>query len=358
MVVVGAGISGLATAQLLFGAGVDVVVLEARDRVGGRLLSVPAGDDAGIADERGLDLGATWFWPGETHVAELVVGLGLQTHPQHLAGDAVYHDGSTPRRLEGNPIDVPSHRFTAGAEALPQAVAARLPAGVVRTGTVVHAVTRDDDRGVATLATTGGEIAARHVVLALPPSLAVHSIAFEPGLPDALGALAAATPVWMGATVKVVAVYERAFWRAMGLAGAGMSHIGPLRELHDMSGPDGTPAALFGFAPRMSPSQPRLVAEDVITQLVELFGPDAATPTDLHIADWSTEPFTSPPGVELARNYETYGHAGYRTTADDWLHWCSTETASVSPGHIEGALVSASRVADTITAARPRPAFD
>ena len=55
VVIVGAGITGLAIATLLQADGRDVVLLEARDRVGGRLLSVPGSDGSTV------DLGASWF---------------------------------------------------------------------------------------------------------------------------------------------------------------------------------------------------------------------------------------------------------------------------------------------------------
>lgn len=71
VVVVGAGAAGLAAAMTLRDAGVDVLCLEARDRVGGRLLSVAGG--AGGS----LDLGATWFWHGESRVQSLVSRLDL-----------------------------------------------------------------------------------------------------------------------------------------------------------------------------------------------------------------------------------------------------------------------------------------
>lgn len=47
--------------------------------------------------------------------------------------------------------------------------------------------------------------------------------------------------------LKVVAEYPKALWHHDGLTGAAFSQAGPLQEIHDMSGPDGAPAAPFGF---------------------------------------------------------------------------------------------------------------
>ena len=96
-------------------------MLEARDRVGGRLESVD-----------GLDFGATWFWPNERRVHQLIDDLDVPIHAQHLVGDAVYHDPGGVRRFQGNPIDVRSGRFVHGADSLARAVAADLPAGTIR----------------------------------------------------------------------------------------------------------------------------------------------------------------------------------------------------------------------------------
>ena len=181
-VIAGAGIAGLAAARDLTRAGLSVAVLEARDRVGGRLLTVG-----------GLDLGATWFWPGEPRVQALIAELGLATHPQHLAGDALYHSPEGAQRITGNPIDVPSGRFVAGAQALAQAIARRLPAGVVRLGQPVREIRAGSD--LIEARTPAGAVVARHLVLALPPALAVARIAFSPRLPEPIADVAAATPV-------------------------------------------------------------------------------------------------------------------------------------------------------------------
>lgn len=79
VVVVGGGVSGLVAARCLALRGLTSVVLEARDRVGGRTLSVKTGDGA-------IDLGGTWIGPRQKHIKALVQELGLRTFKQHASG--------------------------------------------------------------------------------------------------------------------------------------------------------------------------------------------------------------------------------------------------------------------------------
>lgn len=332
VVVVGAGISGLHVARGLVGRGVSVVVLEGRDRVGGRLRS------ESTTHGHRVDLGATWFWPGERRVAALVRDLEVVTHEQYLTGDAMYELPDGARRLDGNPIDVPALRFTDGAQELARRLATRLPTGTVRLGT---AVTEVSGTGPFTVRHQHGSITARHVVVAVPPALAVSSIRFEPELPVPVDRIARNTPVWMGATTKAVVVYARPFWRDRGLSGSAISHVGPLREIHDMSSATGSPAALFGFG--QSADGAPIGIDDVVRQLRTLFGDDATQPLDVLVADWRSESLTSPAAVERHRSYELFGHPALQTPGDRPLHWASTETARESPGHIEGALDAAER---------------
>ena len=340
--IVGGGIAGLVTAVRLIEAGVSCTVLESQDRVGGRLLTHSS--SAGR-----FDLGATWYWPGEARVAALIEELQIPTHPQHVAGDAMYHAPGAARRIDGNPVDVVSRRFSDGASSLAERLADRL-GDAVSVRTTVQSV--DHRRRELEVTHANGSVAARHVVLALPPSLAVHSVDFRPPLPDRLHALAAATPVWMGSVTKAVAVYRRPFWRHDGLAGAAISHVGPLRELHDMSGVNGDPAALFGFAP-LGPGAPTPNERDIVNQLVDIFGPEAAAPLEVIIKDWSLDRHAVPPGATPLTAVETYAHPRYQKPAGDGrIHWASTETAPDAPGHIEGAIAAAARAVKTITAER------
>jgi monoamine oxidase len=341
VIVIGAGASGLAAALALHAAGRDVVALEARDRIGGRLLAVPTPYPG-----RALDLGATWFWDGEDRVRELAAGSGIETFPQHLAGDTLLQESAGTRRLRGNLIDAPSLRFAAGAQGLAATLAAGLPAEALRLGAAVTAIRPYGLRSGGGLAveTSTGTLRAEHVVLALPPALAMERIDFGTALPADLVRLARATPVWMGAVTKVVARYPVAFWRNEGLAGAAFSRTGPLQEIHDMSGPGGRPAALFGFthARAVGPGFEKAVTG----QLAQLFGSAAAFPEALYVQDWSAEPWTAPSTVLHLADYSLFGHRFYQRPAlDGRLHWASTETATDHAGHIEGALAAGERAA-------------
>lgn len=339
VIVIGAGIGGLASARELSAKGLNVIVLEARDRIGGRVFT---------ESKYGLDLGATWYWPSEPRITSLVSELGLKTFPQHISGDALYQTQDGVQRIEGNPIDVYSGRFTHGAQSLAQALADDLASEAIRLNEpVLQIQSTEKEVHVKSKSTT---YSAQNVVLAVPPALAVTSIEFTPSLSGQLHKLARITPVWMGAITKVVAMYSEPFWRDDGLAGSAISYVGPMREVHDLSGPEGQPAALFGFAPPTKVGQPTPSKEALLEQLAALFGPRAKEINELYINDWRNEEFTSPPQVERLNTFEAFGHSAYsEPQMYGRVHWASTETAPENPGHIEGALAAAERAVKNIT---------
>ncbi|GGN93016.1 putative putrescine oxidase [Actinoplanes lobatus] len=83
VVVVGAGVTGLTAANRLRAAGRSVIVLEARDRVGGRLLT-------DTLDGVRLEVGGQWVSPDQTSLLALLGELGLETYSRYREGESVY----------------------------------------------------------------------------------------------------------------------------------------------------------------------------------------------------------------------------------------------------------------------------
>jgi monoamine oxidase len=86
--IIGGGVAGLNAARLLVAAGVDVRVLEARGRLGGRVLTVNA---SGAESSDGFDLGPSWVWPKmQPVIGPFLDELGIRTYPQRGQGDVVF----------------------------------------------------------------------------------------------------------------------------------------------------------------------------------------------------------------------------------------------------------------------------
>ncbi len=97
-VVVGAGLAGLRTAIQLSASGAAVTVFEARQRVGGRVLSEPYPEASAGKPPLVLDLGAQWVGPGQTDVLRLIKELGLHTVATEVPGRALWDiDGKLKR---------------------------------------------------------------------------------------------------------------------------------------------------------------------------------------------------------------------------------------------------------------------
>ena len=130
ILIIGAGLAGLTAALALHAAGRPVRVLEARDRVGGRTLAVPA-LPASPATEH-LDLGATWGWSHHPHLMRLLQELGIRPFEQPSAGATAYETAQGVHRLPQQPAGPAGYlRVAGGAAALSSALARQFPAGKV-----------------------------------------------------------------------------------------------------------------------------------------------------------------------------------------------------------------------------------
>ncbi|WP_433621674.1 flavin monoamine oxidase family protein [Nocardia sp. CA-120079] len=93
--VIGAGLAGLTAARQLRRAGFDALVVEARDRVGGRTLNHPIGDG------KIVEVGGQWVGPGQDRVLALIDDLRLETFPTYTTGRHLFEHRGKLRRYRG-----------------------------------------------------------------------------------------------------------------------------------------------------------------------------------------------------------------------------------------------------------------
>lgn len=346
--IIGGGLSGLYAALLLHRAGVDFYLIEARDRLGGRILTTAG---PGAPTEGGFDLGPSWFWPNsQPSIKAVIEAFGLTTFSQHSDGDVIFERMSRepPHRYQSTVEGNHSMRIAGGTFALVHAIVDALPPENLQLGERVRALSLSNRSAqIETTDSTGDTrtCTADHIILALPPRLAAASIAFTPAHPDTMRQRWRETPTWMAPHAKFVAVYEHAFWRRDKLSGTAQSMIGPMAEIHDATTAFGQ-AALFGFlgiaaAQRSAMGEPGL-RDACIEQFTRVFGGKATTPLQTFFKDWAQDNLTATPD-DLASTGHIALSSG-KWVIGPWeyhLTLAGSEASPSEPGYLEGAIVAA-----------------
>jgi monoamine oxidase len=338
VLIIGAGLSGLAIAARLEAAGRDYLVVEARGRAGGRIL----GKD-------GLDLGPSWIWPRyQPRISRMIDRLALRTHVQ-FETDHILHETeggiqalAYPRRYQD------AARLAGGPSALIHHLTAVIPGTKIRLRADVEALDYSGD--VLARLKDGRGVKARQVVIAVPPPL-VANWNHTPALPDALRTALTRWPTWMAPHAKISLRYAQPFWRTNGLSGAAISQVGPLMEIVDHSDDEAGTFGLsgfFGWPANVRAGNADQLETQVLDQLTRLFGDEARQPLALHFKDWARDLHTATPqDLGAAGGHPPYGDPAF---AQGWMEgrlmFAGAETAAEHGGLIEGALAAAERAVD------------
>lgn len=341
VIIIGAGLSGLTLAYRLRQQGLECLILEARERPGGRILTArPAG-------EAPLELGATWFGKKHERLVNLLEELNLGSFEQITGGRAIYEAISTspPQVVQLPHNDEPSYRIAGGSDTVINALVARLPEGTIQYDTVVQEVVVTEE-GVD-VNTSKGTFAAGRVVSTLPPHLLLTKVAFSPALPQELQALSASTHTWMGESIKVGLRYRKPFWKNGGPGGTIFSNVGPVSEMYDHSNVEDDRFALKGF---LNGTYYALSRDDrkqmVLGQLRKYYGEVVDDYLDYEEAVWRQEEYTFTPYAGHVLPHQHNGHPAYRAAyLGGRLLLAGSETAVMYPGYMDGAVRSAERVA-------------
>ena len=439
VVVVGAGPAGLMAARTLTRAGEKVVVLEARDRVGGRTWS-------DTVDGAFLEIGGQWVSPDQTALLGLLEELGKETYPRYRTGASVYiaTDGARtvyegedfpvapgtlaeverltaildglaaeigaeepwahPKAREldtvsfhhwlraqsadeeachliglfiaGGMLTKPAHSFSAlqavlmaasagsfsnlldedfildrrvvgGMQSVSEAMAAELGAAV-RLNSPVRTIAWGE--GGVLVTADGVSVAARRVILAVPPTL-YSRISYEPPLPRRQHQLH--QHLSMGLVIKVHAVYDRPFWREAGLSGTSFGAGQLVQEVYDNTNYGDERGTLVGFvSDEKADALFALPAEErksaILASIADYLGPEALAPEVYYESDWGSEEWTR---GAYAASFDLGGLSRYgadQRTPVGPIHWACSDLAAEGYQHVDGALRIGQKAAEEV----------
>ena len=357
--IVGAGLSGLHTACRLNKLGISFQLLEARDRLGGRILSQSMGD----ANQLAFDLGPSWFWPGQQYMHDLIQELDLLSFvfPQSSQGAAIYEDaqGVIRHGIDGLSMQG-AYRIKGGMRKIINALAGKIPNDSIQQQAIVKQIVKHSDHLEVNYAMNGTlkSLQCQTVVLAIPPRVAIQLIEFTPAYSEQRLKVLNNISTWMAGHEKYVAVYDKPFWVRNGFSGDAFSHRGPLQEIHDASLDEVGPYALFGFSgmpPKFREQQRDEFQQAAIKQLVRLFGEQAADTQAIYFKNWASDEFTATDLDQEILKFHPQNNIE-TTTEEFWnekLVWAGTEAASpqnFNNGFLEGALEASHSAVSLLTA--------
>lgn len=402
VIVVGAGFSGLAAATALAEAGRDVVLLEARDRVGGRVESEQ------LSDGTRIDSGGQFLCRDMVRLNALAAAHGRRLTRAHVEGDEVFQppiplergyaiwagvealraeikamdafdpalSGLTTRQWVERRSDLDPDVATAFL-GLVEGLWCRSPddvsfAWLASTdaritneysemesflGDTMHALAEDLARALgdrlklaspvgriawsesgATVEAAGRTYAAPRVIVCVPPVMA-RRIAYDPPVPDMVRqAFAAWGP---GEVVKVFIRYATPFWRARGLSGTVMWSAPHRLYACDASRADLSGLVMFIGGPHARDwhGEPESALTAFVRErLIEALGPEAADIVEFSVRDWTDDTWSGGAYSDNVVDPEARDAETPLRAGFGPVRFASSELSPNYPGYIEGAI--------------------
>ncbi|TIS97040.1 MAG: flavin monoamine oxidase family protein [Mesorhizobium sp.] len=404
VVIVGAGFTGLSAAIELKRAGVDFVLVEARDRVGGRVEAVRNG-----LGER-IDSGGQFLCEDMPQLMELARAQDKTFVETYVEGDFITHPAmSAPRaertyhasmairermnRIEPNDPAIEGLTVADWLEGQNDTADAKADFRSMIEGLWCLALEKvplwyliDNDRRITNevpelqyslretmqsvaddlardfdgrvrlgepvtrieygppgvrVVSSNGVIEARAVLVAVPPATAAK-LDFTPVLPAALDR---ALGAWeSGAVIKILVRYPRPFWRERDLSGMVMWRDLPGLFACDASkDPDHAALVVFAGGPlalRWHELGEADLRAQVTMRLVEALGPEAADSLDFSRRDWTHDGWSGGAYSDLIIDVTARDAERTILAGAPPLHFASSELSPSFPGYVEGAIVA------------------
>lgn len=342
-IIIGAGLSGLLIGYRLKKEGIPFTILEARNRVGGRINTVYGTDNTSV------EMGATWFTNDHINLIALLEELEIQYFEQYMKGTVFFQPTATsPVQSIEIPNQSPSYRISGGTSHLINTLYQKLDTNEVLLNQTVREI-KFQKKSVQVIANTTFEV--ERVILAIPPKLWAKKISFEPPLPSNLMHIASQTHTWMEDAIKIALIYDQPFWEQQKMSGTLFSNSGPITEFYDHCNHQRSNYALCGF---IHPSFKNISREErrglVIKQIKKVYGVRAEEFIEYKECLWSNEENTFEASNAAIYPHQNNGNPIFsKSLFDDRMLISSSESALEFPGYMDGAVYSGNSIAQKIT---------
>lgn len=340
ILIIGAGLTGLTLAYYLEKRNIPYTILEARDRIGGRIYTKEN------TNATTIELGATWFAKQHTEILKLLKELNLELFEQILGETAIYEPISTnPPQIVTLPKNQePSYRLKGGTQQLTNTLVQHLKSKNIILNQPVISIAQEKE---GLLVRTNNTIyKAQKVISTLPPHLFNQSITITPQLPHAFHKIVEQTHTWMGESIKVGLTFETPFWREKNLSGTIFSNVGPIPEMYDHSNEQDNLYALKGF---LNGNYYKITSKErlelILNQLEKYYGKQVRKYINYEELVWKKETYTSTEYNDLILPHQNNGDIVFHETyLNNKLYIAGTETHPQFSGYMEGAVRSAQTI--------------
>ena len=337
IVIIGGGLTGLTLAYLLRNSTSKINIIEARNRLGGRILTSYQNNEAPI------EMGATWLNTSHTYLNLLLEELNIGIFEQELGDKAIYEPSSlTPHQLVSLPNNSDySYRIKGGSSALIKKLAESISENTIFFNEVVTSINEDSD--AVTIKSNKNTFSSKIVISTLPPYLLQSSIKITPNLLSDIQEVMESTHTWMGESIKVGLRFKDPFWKADNSSGTIFSNVGPIPEFYDHSNYENNSYALKGF---LNNSYFELSKTErlnlILNQLRKYYGVVVDSYINYEEKVWRKEKYTH---LEYNKHILPHQNNGHHLFKNPYLnnkfYIAGSETAIDFSGYMEGAIRSA-----------------